>query len=59
MGNGFKENSVNNTDTKKYKDNFSRIFSERVKIDCKKCDLSSRQLEGEDFICPHCGYKND
>ena len=50
MGNGFKENSVNNTDTKKYKDNFSRIFSERVKIDCKKCDLSSRQLEGEDFI---------
>ena len=58
MGQGFRENSGSNIDKEKYDSNFKKAFGERIKIDCKKCDLSSRQKEGEAFTCPHCGTEN-
>lgn len=59
MGQGFRETSFNNIDQEKYDSNFKKAFGERKKIDCVKCDLSSRQKEGEAFECPHCGNLNE
>jgi Zn finger protein HypA/HybF involved in hydrogenase expression len=59
MGQGFAETSVHNIDKEKFEKNHESIFGARKKIDCKKCDLSSKQKEGEAFTCPHCGEVND
>ena len=59
MGQGFSENSVNNIDKEKFEKNHNKIFGVRKKINCKKCDLSSKQKEGEPFTCPHCGAENE
>jgi len=59
MGQGFAETSVHNIDKKKFDENHKKIFGTREKIDCKKCDLSSKQKKGEAFTCPHCETFNE
>jgi Zn finger protein HypA/HybF involved in hydrogenase expression len=59
MGQGFAETSVNNIDKEKFEKNHKAIFGTRESIDCKKCDLSSKQKKGEKFTCPHCGAENE
>ena len=58
MGNGFKEKASRNIDPKKFKENHSKIFGERVKVECRSCKLSSRHKIGSDFKCPHCEAHN-
>lgn len=58
MGADFKETAFNNIDEKKYKSNYDKIFSKRVKTDCLHCGLSSRQKD-KDFTCPHCKKDNN
>jgi hypothetical protein len=60
MGIDFKEKSFMKTDKKKFDENFETIFNEYERIDCDKCDLSSRQVKGiEKWICPHCNHMNN
>ncbi|MBF31877.1 MAG: hypothetical protein CL529_11970 [Aequorivita sp.] len=59
MGHNFPETAGSNIDKEKYDKNFNSIFGKREKIDCKKCDLSSKQKKGEEFTCPHCGFLNE
>jgi len=58
MGIDFKETAINNIDGKKFKSNHVKIFGVRERINCIKCDLSSRQKQGEAFTCPHCNEEN-
>lgn len=59
MGHNFNETAVNNIDKKKFDESHKRIFGNRENVDCKKCDLSSRQKKGEAFTCPHCEAENE
>ena len=59
MGQGFAERSVHNLDKEKFEKNHESIFGKREKIDCKKCNLSSKQKRDEAFECPHCNFLNE
>ena len=40
-----KENAWKNVDKEKFDKNHAKIFGERERLDCKHCNLSSRQKQ--------------